>query len=139
MNTTNPLGGIPPLDRYEADGRPPAAELPPARGAGAALRAGRSRPRFALAPEPRLSLERTDTGMTRSDSMTETSELLTSLATRACRRRRAGRRRRRDHYLLAARSETARLGRRLFAGGAQAAHRAVPREAQAPVLCGINQ
>ena len=82
MNTTNPLGGIhEALDRYEADGRPPAAELPPTRGAEAALlELGGSRPRFALAPEPRLSLERTDTGMTRSDSMTETSELLTSLA-----------------------------------------------------------
>ena len=82
MNTTNPLGGIhAALDRYEADGRPPAAELPPTRGAEAALlELGGSRPRFALAPEPRLSLERTDTGMTRSDSMTETSELLTSLA-----------------------------------------------------------
>mgnify|MGYP001179005831 CR=1 FL=1 len=38
MNTTNPLGGIhAALDRYEADGRPPAAELPPTRGAEAAL------------------------------------------------------------------------------------------------------
>ncbi len=82
MNTTNPLGGIhAALDRYEADGRPPAAELPPTRGAEAALlELGGSRPRFALAPEPRLSLDRTDTGLTRSDSMTETSELLTSLA-----------------------------------------------------------
>ena len=36
MNTTNPLGGIhAALDRYEADGRPPAAELPPTRGAEA--------------------------------------------------------------------------------------------------------
>ena len=63
MNTTNPLGGIhAALDRYEADGRPPAAELPPTRGAEAALlELGGSRPRFALAPEPRLSLERTDT------------------------------------------------------------------------------
>ena len=82
MNTTNPLGGIhAALDRYEADGRPPAAELPPTRGAEAALlELGGSRPRFAIAPEPRLSLDRTDTGLTRSDSMTETSELLTSLA-----------------------------------------------------------
>ena len=107
------------------------------RGRRALLELGGSRPRFALAPEPRLSLERTDTGMTRSDSMTETSELLTSWAhARVPPPPRAGRHRRRASIVLAARSQTARLGRRLFAGGAQAAHRAVPREAQAKSTSG---